>query len=172
MTLTTCDASIIVDTKTSAEDWCVYEQSAVLNPGEPPTVILIGASKLVDLFRLVDGKVNSEWCKLFENGGKVLVRIIATTSEKQEAYRYASERVRSMSPQPRCNLHGYSLRGTRRSVICLNNKRRYDTQRDAAFDLGIHASAISRHLNGELAHAQGFKFAWAPSEDIAGQRAE
>lgn len=162
MTIQPQDASLIIDTKHSTETWCIFEHQAVLNEGEPPTVILIGAAKLVDVFRLIDGKSNSEWATIFERGGSILLRIVGTTMDKAEAQRTALARMRDTNPTPRCNLHGYNLRGNARAIICLNNQKRYDTQRAAADDLGIHSSSISRHLAGEITHAQGFRFAYAP----------
>lgn len=168
MTITkhnTC--AIVVDIRTSTDDWCVFEHHVVLNEGEPPTIILIGACRLTDVYRLVPGKTNSEWVNLFANGGQVLVQIIATTDDKQEAFKYAMQRVNSLDPTPLCNLRGHSLRTVKRAIVCMQNKRRYDTQQEAASDLGIHASSISRHLNGLISHAQGFTFAFETSGEVA-----
>jgi len=165
MTLTKHNAcALVVDTITSTEDWCVFEHHVVLKEGEPPTIVLVGACKLPDVYRLVSGKTNSEWVKLFSNGGKVLVQVIATTEDKQEAFRLAAERVAAIEPTPVCNLRGHSLRSAARSIVCVNNGRRYNTQQDAASDLGIHASSISRHLNGQIAHAQGFTFTYGTGD--------
>lgn len=156
--------SIVVDAQTAHTDWCVFEHQVVLNPGDPPAVILVGACALTDVYHLIDGKTNSEWARIFSNGGKLLVRVVATTPDKGEAFRYAGELMRDLTPI--CNIKGYNLKGQRKAIICLNNGRRYDTQTNAALDLGIHASAISRHLRGQLRTAQGFVFSYAPDDPI------
>jgi hypothetical protein len=155
------DASIVVDVRRQSETWCVYEHQVVMSPGEPPETILIGACRLADVYRLTDGKTNSEWQNMFANGGHVLVRIVATTLNRSDAYRSAADIVRSSQPIPRCNLLGYNLRGMRKPIICLNNGKRYETQLQASQELGIHCSAISRHLRGQGNSAGGFKFAYA-----------
>lgn len=161
MTIQKFDASVVVDIRRNNETWCIYEHQAVMKQGEPPVTIMIGACRLVDVFHLRDGKTNSEWSNIFANGGHVLIRIVGTTLNRADAYRVAAEMVRDSNPQPRCNLIGYNLRANRRPVICLNNGTRYETQKDAAYQLGIHESAISRHLRGFCDSAQGFKFAYA-----------
>lgn len=155
------DAAIIVDTRRAGETWCVYEHQAVMREGEPPETIMVGACRLVDVYHLRDGKTNSEWTQIFANGGHVLVRVVATSLNRQDAFRVAAEMVRDSRPQPRCNLLGYNVRGARRPVICLNNGKRYETQLHAAAELGIHASAISRHLRGHASRAQGMQFVYA-----------
>lgn len=161
MTVQKLDASVIVDTRRNNDTWCIYEHQAVMKQGEPPVTIMIGACRLVDVFHLRDGKTNSEWSKIFANGGHVLVRIVGTTLNRSDAFRVAAEMVRDSAPQPRCNLLGYNMRTNRQPVICLSNGKRYETQRHAAHELGIHESAISRHLRGLANSAQGFKFAYA-----------
>lgn len=166
MTNTTpADASIIVDTQRNNETWCVYEHQAVMRQGEPPETILIGACRLTNVYHLQEGKTNSEWTRIFGAGGQVLVRIVSTAPTRSDAFRVAAERVRNADPQPRCNMLGYSMRTKRQAVVCLNNGVRYETQQDAALALGIHASAISRHLRGGANSAQGFKFAYASARE-------
>jgi hypothetical protein len=159
--MTKCDASLIVDSKIGRDAWCVFEHQAVLKQGDPPEVILVGAAKLTDVFRLIDGRCNSEWVAIFGNGGQVLVHIIALGINQAEARKYAAEHMRSLRPMPRCNLTGYSLRHNIRAIYCVNNEKTYQSQTEAANDLAIHASSISRHLRGDVAHAQGFKFVYA-----------
>lgn len=155
------DAAIVIDTRRNNETWCVFEHQVTMREGEPPETILISACRLIDVFQLRDGKTNSEWSKIFAAGGHVLVRIVATSLNRSDAFRIAAEMVRDSKPVPRCNLLGYNMRSNRRPVICLNNGKRYETQQHAALDLGIHASAISRHLLGKADTAQGMKFAYA-----------
>lgn len=164
MTIIKQDAPVIVNSENSMDTWCVFEHRVTMQEGEPPTVILVGACRLVEVYRLVEGKTNSEWANIFRNGGHVLVTIVATTEDKREATLYASQLMRDMRPIPRCNLSGYSIKGGRRSVICVTNGKRYHNQGEAAADLGVSASSISRHLRGELTHAGGLKFTYAPDE--------
>ncbi len=166
MTLTRHSSSaLVVDTKTSTEDWAVVEHHAVLQENEPPTIVMVTACKLVDVYRLADGKVNSEWAKIFRHGGQVMVQIVATTDEKTEAFKHAQERIRDIVPTPVCNMRGHSLKTARRAIICHQNERRYNSQAEAAADLGIHAPSISRQLNGHARQAQGFTFAYAAPEE-------
>ena len=54
-----CDSALIMDTTHPVDEWCVFEHQVVLKEGEPPTVILIGACKLGEVYRLMDGKTNT-----------------------------------------------------------------------------------------------------------------
>lgn len=160
MVIQSADASLVVDTKHTTELWCVYEHQVVLKEGEPPSVIMIGACRLREVYLLIDGKTNTEWAKIYANGGSVLVRIVGVTLDKMEAMRHAQTLVRSATPTPICNLQGYNIRGSARAVRCINNDTRYNTQREAAEALGVSASALSRHLRGELTHANGLRFVY------------
>lgn len=164
MTIIKQDAPLIVDTGSNADTWCVYNHSVTMQEGEPPTVIMIGSCRLAEVYRLIEGRTNSEWSHIFKDGGYVLVTIVATTNDKREAVRHASDLMRNMKPIPLCNLQGYNLRGARRAIVCLNNGKRYRTQTEAAQDLGVYSSSISRHLRGELSHANGLRFAYAPDD--------
>jgi len=159
------DASIVVDTQRNAETWCVYEHQAVLTPNEPPETIMIGACRLTHVYLMQDGKTNSEWNNIFANGGHVLVRIVATAPTRADAFRAAADRIRALPQPPRCNMLGYSLRTKRQAVVCINNGKTYETQQDAAMELGIHASAISRHLRGHSNGAGGYRFAYAQARE-------
>ena len=161
MTLTQTDTcSLVVDARTSSYDWCVYEHHVVLNEGDPPTVIQVGAAKLTEVFHLSDGKRNSEWSAIFANGGKLLLRIVATTDDKREAHKHAQTLMRKY--RPLCNLRGFDLKGQQNAILCLTNGVRYETQAAAAEALGLAQSQISRHLRGGPNHVGGFVFAYAP----------
>lgn len=155
------DASVILDTAHIRQTWCVYEHQATLTAGEPPETILIGACRLIDLFMMMDARANSEWQKMYSDGGQVLVRIVAVTLDRSEAFRHAGDLIKSASPKPRCNALGYNMRGTRRPIMCVQNGKRYETQLAAAEDLGIYSSTISRQLRGKTDKAQGgFQFVY------------
>ena len=131
----------------------------------PPAVILVGACRLRDVYKLADGKMNTEWTRIFEHGGSLMVRIVGIGDDKNECVREAAMLMREH--QPVCNLRGYTLRNVRRSIICLTNGRVYEGQQEAARDLGISQSAISRHLKGEQQHVAGFVFDYEhPNERI------
>lgn len=166
MTLTMHPSNaLVVDVKRSTDMWCVFEHHAVMKEGEPPEVIFVGVSQLVHVYRLATARTNSHWIKIFQSGGQVLVQIVATTLDKAEAFRYAQERLRDMKPMPICNVLGRNLKNARRSILCVQNQRYYNSQLDAANDLGIYASAISRHMAGHSPSAQGYTFVYADGED-------
>ena len=163
--ITKTDSAIIVETGDTSKTWCVYEHHVILTPGEPPETIMIGACRLCDVYNLSDGKKNSEWIRIFEKGGTVLVRIVATTPEKTFANRHAMKLLKEMENKPRCNIFGYDLRHSSRAIKCVQSGERYATQSAAALALGIPASSISRHLNGELKTAGGFNFHYVDERD-------
>lgn len=154
------DASVIVETKDTRSIWCVYEHQAVLTVGDPPVTVFIGASRLMEVFHMNDARRNSEWRKMFDKGGQVLVRIVGITHDRAEAFRVASEMIRNNDVRPRCNALGYNTSGARRPIVCLENGKRYESQLAAAEDLGIYSSTISRQLRGLANTAQGFRFAY------------
>ena len=154
------DAAVVVETIRPFDMWCVYEHQVVMTEGEPPQVIMIGTCRLTEVYKLVDGKRNTEWGKIFRNGGSVLVRIRATSDDKREAYRYAQDLLRDSNPRPLCNLKGYNARMMGRRIECVNNGQTYRSQSEAAQALGLHQSSISRHMNGELEHAGGYRFVY------------
>lgn len=157
MTIHTTDANLVIDTLHPNKLYCAFEHYVSMGEGQPPEIILVGACKLIDVYRLTDGKTNSDWATLFANGGSVMVRIIAVGDDGQEMTRFAMKHARSLPTMPRCNLRGYNVRGASRPVTCSNGKT-YDSQKAASDELGISQSAISRHLRGELRHVGGFVF--------------
>jgi hypothetical protein len=159
--ITKFNASIVLDVRRARDTWCVYEHQVVMQPGEPPETIFIGACRVIDVYDMVDARSNSEWQNIFANGGQVLINIIGTTLNRVDAMRTASEMTKTAPVIPRCNLLGHNLRSQRRPILCLNNNVRYETQLHASADLGIHASSISRHMRGQASHAQGYKFIYA-----------
>lgn len=169
MTMQAADCALIVDVHRSANTYCVFEHHLQIAPGQPPEIILVGMSRLTDIYKLIDGKTNSDWAAIFANGGSVMVRIVATSTDKSEARRAAAVHARSLNPAPRCNIHGFNVRGISRKIMC-NNGVEYDSQLAAAEELNLSQSAISRHLRGELAHVGGFRFYYrgtAPTFDAA-----
>lgn len=170
MTITRHTAcALVVDTLANNEQWCIFEHLAVMTEGEPPQVIFIGVCKLVEVYKMAPARTNSEWFRIFEKGGQVLVQIIGTTTDKTEAFRFAQERIRETMPRPICNVNGRNLKSQRASIQCVQNGRYYNSQLEAAHDLGIYASSISRQLSGQSPSAQGFTFIYAerPIGDIA-----
>lgn len=163
MTLTTHDAAIVLDAQNPDKVWCVYEHQVCMKQGDPPETIMIGAARAVDIYRLVDGRTNSMWRKIFETGGTVLVRIVATTMDRDEAHRHAMDLIARQ--KPKCNMSGYDMRGMHRAIVCIQNNTRYNSQAEAAEKLNIPASSISRHLAGKLKHVSGFQFAYAGGLD-------
>ena len=74
-----------------------------MQPGQPPVLIYVNICKLVDVYRLKQGRENSEWIKLMAPGTQVLVRIIATSTDKAAIKKHAMLHCRSFSPMPICN---------------------------------------------------------------------
>jgi hypothetical protein len=146
--------NLIVDVRRAMTDWCAFEHWATLQPGEPPQCILVGACKLIDVYKLNDGRNNSQWIKIFANGGSVMIRILITTTDRTEAVNHAVRASRSYNPLPVCNATGYNMRGSLRRIACSNGET-YDNQEHAALALGAHQSAISRHLLGHSSHVKG-----------------
>jgi len=156
--MTPTDTNIVIDTTRPTLIWCVYEHQCVLEPEKPPETILVGACRLTDCYKLIDGKTNSEWGRIYANGGAVLVRIIQLHDDALTAKRAAIAHIKTLPHPPRCNLRGVSMRGAKRPIICDQNGQEYATQGEAAEALGISQSGISRHMAGELAHVQGHTF--------------
>ncbi len=157
MPIHSADCSLVVAVQETADQYCAYEHHLIVTPGQPPEIIMVGSCKLTDVYRLIDGKTNSDWAGIFANGGSVMVRIIAVGDNKVDMRRFAATHARSLPKMPRCNQHGYNVRGITRRIIC-NNGIEYESQAKAAMELGISQSAISRHLRGELGSVNGFTF--------------
>jgi hypothetical protein len=160
MTITPCDSSLIIDTAPERPQWVAFEYQASMSPGAPPTVIYVGASPLTEVYRLGEGRSNSEFADIFRNGGHVLVRIIAI-GDRHDIVRHAINYMRdNFETVPRCNLRGFNTKGMNRAIRCSNGTT-YDSQTEAARALGISQSAISQVLSGKLTHAGGYTFTYA-----------
>ena len=162
-TIAKVESSVIINTKDPMGIYCAYEHLAAFEPGKPPQVILVGSCKLADVYRLVDGLRNSEWCKIFQHGGSVMVKIIATGNDRIEMTRFATQHMRTFSDIPRCNLFGYASRSAGRALECVTNGEIYANQAAAAAALGLSASMISRHMRGDLKTVGGHVFRYKTS---------
>lgn len=157
------DTSLVIDTQKVSETYCVFEHHIQTALDRPPEVILVGACRLIDVHRLIEGKHNSEWSTIFAGGGHVMVRIVAVGTDKQEIARYAMQHARTFDPMPRCNLRGFSMKGGKRPIKDLTTGEIYPSQSEAANALGMAQSALSRHLRGELKHVGGRVFQYIGS---------
>lgn len=146
--------SLIVDVRTSLTDWCAFEHWATLQADRPPQCILVGACRLVDLYKMNDGRNNSQWSKIFANGGSVMIRVLAVGKDRSEILNLAVRTSRAHDPQPVCNFHGFNMIGALRRISCSNGDF-YDNQEHAARALGASQSAVSRHLAGHSRHVKG-----------------
>lgn len=155
--------SVIIDVKRALVDWCAFEHIATLKAGEPPQTIFVGACRAVDVYKLQEGKSNSQWAKIYAQGGNVLLRILATGPDRSEIINYAVKVARGYNPPPVCNLHGYTMAGALRRIACSNGEV-YDSQAHAAAALGTHQSAVSRHLQGHSAHVKGHTLTYVGAE--------
>lgn len=158
------DNAMILDTVKPWEQYCTYEHHVSFDPEKPPEVIMVGMCKLVDVYRMADGRTNSEWGRIFGKGGQVMIRIIAIGDVRAEMAKYAANHMRSLPKIPRCNLHGISTRGYSRPIRCENNGTVYASQREACEALGLHQSSMSRHLAGGLSKIGGMVFSYVDGE--------
>lgn len=156
--ITQCDATIVLDIASIHEKHAVIEYLATFVEGQPPQVIMVDVDRLANVYKLRKPRQNSEFARIYENGGMIMIRIIALTDTLKEAHRTMIERIRSYRAPPICNAKGVSFRSVGRPIICVTTGEEYPNQRIAADALGIHQSAISRHMNGELKQAQGYVF--------------
>lgn len=154
-----CDTSLVVPAITTEPLYCVVEHQAVFEPGSPPEIVYVHFCKLNDVYRFNYARQNTEWQRLFGSGGEILVRILAYDTDIVAIRNHALEYIRSLPKKPVCNLHGLNTKGAGRSILCSNGKT-YASQHDAAEDLGIPQSSISRHLSGHLQHVGGFTFCY------------
>lgn len=152
------DCAIVLDAQQTFRTWCVWEHIANFGDGKPPEVIMIGMCKLNDVYKLVEGKRNSEWMRIYADGGAVMVRIVAHGTDRVELQRWAAQHARASGRLPRCNISGINVKGTSTPIDCLTNGKRYESQKQACDELGLNRSAFSRHLRGDSAHIGGYVF--------------
>lgn len=155
--------AVILDVRKSSNDWCVFEYWATLKEGEPPQCIMCGAERLIDVYKLRTGKSNTEFARIFANGGTIMVRIIAIGGSRRELIQAAVMQTRKYTPAPVCNTKGYTAGGIIRRISC-SDGRIFDSQQHCAVELGVSQSAISRHLRGEGNHVKGYLLTYAGIE--------
>ncbi len=155
--------NLIIEVNRTLKDWCAYEHWATLTPGEPPQCIMVGVCRLVDVYKLADGRNNSQWSKIFANGGSLMIRILATGDNRPMILNHAVRASRLHNPPPLCNTQGYNMAGAMRRIACSNGEV-YDNQAHAASSLGTYQSAISRHLLGHSSHVKGHTLSYIGAE--------
>jgi hypothetical protein len=134
--------------------WCAYEHHC------PPHIIYVNACKLIDVFKLAEARDNSEWFRMFANGGAMMIHLLLITDSRHRAVETAIARAKSLPTMPRCNLHGWNMKTAARPILCSNGKT-YSTQREAADDLHLDQGNLSKHLRGKLKNVGGYTFAYA-----------
>lgn len=159
MTMIKQDSNVIIDTAIGVDHWAAFEVHATLTEGAPPEIIYVNACKLHDVYKLTQARINSEFARMFANGGMVMVHIIATGNDRREIIEYALRHQKSLPLPPRCNVVGHLMTQAHRIIICSNGKE-YKSQTDAALALGVAQSAISRHLRGDLATVKGYTLSY------------
>lgn len=156
--LTLVDTSLVVDTRSPNTLMCAFEYLVAFEVGAAPEVIMVGVCGLGEVYRLGVGKLNTEWLKLFGNGGSVLVRIIAVGDDRVEMNQWAQKYLQSLPKLPRCNLHGMAVAGRGRPIRCETTGENFASQSEACATYGIHQSLMSRHLAGRTATVSGMIF--------------
>jgi hypothetical protein len=155
--ITPADTSLVMSTSAKVRLWCVYEHLATFEAGKPPVLVYVNACPLLDVYGFYEGRRNTEWIRMFSNGAHVQVRIIGTTTTFHDARQFAAEHIKAQATIPICNLRGINIKSTPQRIRCSNGEV-YETQKIAAAALGIHASAISRHLRGIGKTVSGYTF--------------
>lgn len=147
------------------KQWCVYEHHR--NPDEgtgPAELVYIGSCRIVDVYRLRDARLNTEWQRLFGDGRAVMVKIVAIYNSQHEAQNAAFNLIRAKPTMPICNERGYTVFQQQRRIKCSNGKI-YKNQTEAAMDLGVSQSAVSQCLRGLIPSVRGYGFVY----DAGGQ---
>lgn len=157
------NCSIVLDTLTVLSEWCIFEHWAQFQADQPPECILVGVCKLIDVYKLIDGKTNSEWTRIFKSGGQVMVRVVKTVSKKHEGLVEARRHMLSLPKVPICNHNGYAMFGGMRRIISSTGET-YNSQAEAANALGVTGPAVSRHMNGFSHHVRGVTLRYAAPE--------
>lgn len=138
--------------------YAVYEH--VLADGK---VIFINLCRLTEVFTLKQARDNSEWRKLFANGGGMFINIIHTTNDEIEGRNFASKRIAELGYRPHCNLYGHDLRVHNRRIRCSNGEI-YNSQSDAARALGLHQGNLSKHMKGFSKTIGGYWFEYVDDD--------
>lgn len=154
------NAEIVYSLNDLPNAWCVYEHRLHKPGGEPSEVIFVSWCKLNEVYNLTYAARNSEWKKLSATPGVfIYVKIIATGTES-DCRNAAVRHMRTFDPMPICNLKGVDTTLVSRRIGCSNGKE-YESQTDAATQLGIPQGMISRHLNAgpnHVKHVKGLTF--------------
>lgn len=158
MTDQDCNLIIASGANTLPDLYCVYEHymSFSADPTQAPELVYVGTCKLIDVYQMRDARNNSDWIALAANGYPLLVRVIHTTADRHAALSTAVRHVKSFLTMPRCNLHGYNMFGSNRTLIG-SDGREFANQAEAARALGCSQSAISQHIKGSLSNIKGYK---------------
>jgi hypothetical protein len=137
--------------------WCMYTHSVAGAPGEPPVTVYVGACLLRDVFTAPDARRNSEWLKTVQPDSTVLMLSVMATGDMSEMLNKKAVMVRDMSPI--CNRIGRDVTTMARMLTCSNGKT-YRSQQDAADELGINQSQLSKHLRGVAGYksVKGYTF--------------
>lgn len=150
MTLTALTVSIPGTLGQLRKAWCVYEHYMQTNPELPPERIYIGACLLRDVWAAPDARRNTEWLRIV-NDDTQLLTVLTGIGTITEALNHRAAAIMS-GAMPRCNQVGRDISNSRVRIMCSNGQS-YPTQAEAAAQLGVAQSSISKLLRG----APGFK---------------
>ena len=155
MTIIEQSGSVVVDVRDATKTLCVYEH--YIGGGDTEQIIFVNVCSLVDVHKLTDARINTEWARIFTGGGSVGVRVLATGMDRRALLHWARQYMDRIGT-PRCNEMGYNRFNQLQQIRCVNNGKVYNSQNEAAEDLGLSQGAISRHLRGQLSRVKGHIF--------------
>lgn len=158
MAIVEFDSSIVMRTELRVRQYAIFEHHAVMVEGQPPELIFIGHDRLSEIYKLLTPRKNTEWSRIYANGGSVMVRIVAITNDKQEAIRYVLARIRNAEKIPICNRRGLNIRGGAQAIECIETGERFASQREACEAFGIREPNMTRHMQGLALTVGGMTF--------------
>ena len=89
MTIIEQSGSVVVDVRDATKTLCVYEH--YIGGGDTEQIIFVNVCSLVDVHKLSDARINTEWARIFTGGGSVGVRVLATGMDRRALLHWARQ---------------------------------------------------------------------------------
>lgn len=150
---------VVLPVRRPFDIYCVYEHVIA-----GPEVIFVGVDRITNVFNMNQVSNNSEWRRIFNAGGEVLIRVLLHGPDQSVMKREAARYMKQLPQLPRCNLRGVRTHGMTRAVWCSNGTV-YPSQTAASVELGIPQSLISRCVRGLSKSIHGYQFREARPDD-------